>query len=271
MKEISEGVKSMAVVETDIWLSKWLSEPIKICEKICEKDGDIDGLNLYNYLTQFGMYRPNSSSQNQLVYLKENQTWEKVNNLFRVYKKKWDGPNIPIYIFPLGKGSQLFKSSGNKGGVSFTDKLFLFLSNLEDEKELEALFIHEYHHICRLNGITKSVKEYNLLDSLVLEGLAEDAVHEILGSKYVANWNKKLTGEQFKQYWHKYLEGNLNAAKGTKLHDQLLFGKGLLPKMLGYSCGYYLVRAYRQQNSYTTKETFRISSENFVKNVRLKA
>jgi uncharacterized protein YjaZ len=256
----------MAVEETDIWLTKWHDEPIKICDHILTKDKNIDGKMFYHYLLQFGMYRPSSNSKKLVMSLKKNKTWEKVNELLEKYKKSWGGPTIPIYIFPIGSGN-LVSPKGNKSGVSFEDKLFLFLSDLEDEKELEALFIHEYHHICRLNGIKKSMGEYTLLDSIVLEGLAEDTVHSILGFKYVASWNKKLTNEQFQTYWSKYLKDNLDVKKDTKQHDQLLYGKGLLPNMLGYSCGYHLVRKYTEQKSYSTKESFRISSENFVKNL----
>lgn len=210
------------------------------------------------------MYRPNANQEKVFEALDKNKTWEKVKRLFLLYKKKWNGPDIPIYIFPIGSGSGLFHSPQTKSGVSFPDKLFLFLSDLEDEREIEALFIHEYHHICRLNGLKKSINEYTLLDSLIMEGLAEDAVHEILGSKYVAKWSKMLSKESFKVYLEKYLQNNLTLKKGTHKHDQLLYGKGLLPNMLGYTCGYHIVRSFRLENSYSTKESFVLESEKFI-------
>lgn len=210
------------------------------------------------------MYRPNANQEKVFEALDKNKTWEKVKRLFLSYKKKWNGPDIPIYIFPIGSGSGLFHSSQTKSGVSFPDKLFLFLSDLEDEREIEALFIHEYHHICRLNGLKKSINEYTLLDSLIMEGLAEDAVHEILGSKYVAKWSKMLSKDSFKVYLEKYLQNNLTLKKGTHKHDQLLYGKGLLPNMLGYTCGYHIVRSFRLVNSYSTKESFVLESEKII-------
>jgi uncharacterized protein YjaZ len=210
------------------------------------------------------MYRPNTNQQIVFEALETSQTWEKVQRLYQKYKKKWNGPDIPIYIFPIGSGSGLFHSTQTKSGVSFTDKLFLFLSELEDERELEALFVHEYHHICRLNGLKKPIKEYTLLDSLIMEGLAEDAVHEIVGKEYVAKWCKMLSKENFKFYMEKYLQNHLTLKKGTPKHDQLLFGKGLLPNMLGYTCGYHIIRSFRLENSYSTKETFTMESEKFM-------
>lgn len=254
----------MGVENTAVWLKESINNPIKICEKICTNKSTENPEKLYNYLTQFGMYRTNGNQQEVFKALEKNQTWEKVKRLYSKYKKRWNGPDIPIYIFPIGSGSGLFHSPQIKSGVSFPDKLFLFLSDLEDERELEALFIHEYHHICRLNGINKSIKEYTLLDSLIMEGLAEDAVHEIIGSKYVAKWSKMLSEENFWYYMKKYLQENLTLKKGTLKHDQLLFGKGLLPNMLGYTCGYHIVRSYKLKNSYTTKESFTIKSDNFM-------
>lgn len=218
------------------------------------------------------MYRPNSQHNKVFEELIQNNIWEKIRVYYQRYRKKWNGPDIPIYIFPIGSGSSLVPDTNQrKSGVSFPDKLFLFLSKIEDEKEIEALFIHEYHHVCRMNGLKKSLKEYTLLDSLIMEGLAEDAVHEHLGEKYVASWNKNLSNNQFQLFWKKYLEKNLTLKKETYKHDQLLFGKGLLPNMLGYTCGYHIVSNFKLTNSYTTKESFFLPSENFVKKIISKA
>jgi uncharacterized protein YjaZ len=254
----------MGVEDTAGWLKELINEPIKICEKISNIERKESPEKLYEYLTQFGMYRPNAKLEKLFVDLEKSQIWDKVKRLFQKYKKKWNGPDIPIYIFPIGSSGGIFQSPKTKSGVSFPDKLFLFLSDIEDELEIEALFIHEYHHICRLNGLKKSIDEYTLLDSLVMEGLAEDAVHEILGSKYLAEWSKMLSEENFNFYMKKFLQNNLTLKKSTRKHDQLLFGRGLLPNMLGYTCGYHIVRSFRLKNSYTTKESFALESENFM-------
>ena len=48
------------------------------------------------------------------------------------------------------------------------------------KQELQALFAHEYNHVCRIH-ILKTLDEMTLLDSLILEGLAEDAVKDLYG------------------------------------------------------------------------------------------
>jgi uncharacterized protein YjaZ len=235
-----------------------------MCEKICNKKQKEDPSKLYPYLRQFGMYRPNKRAKEDFKSLQKNDIWNVVDRIFKKYQKEWNGPDYPIYIFPLETSNRFLGSRGNKSGVTFPDKLLLFLTDLKDEKELEALFIHEYHHLCRLNGLNKSIEEYTLLDSLIMEGLAEDAVCEYLGENYVAPWSKRLTKEKVEQFWKRYFENSLTIKKDHPKHDQLLFGKGLYPSMLGYTMGFNLVRIFRQEKSYSTKESFQISSENFI-------
>jgi uncharacterized protein YjaZ len=264
MDLLKKGVTILGVEDTAAWLKESINEPLKLCERIKSSERKENPEVLYEYLTQFGMYCPNAKQQMIFEALEKRQIWDKVKKLFLKYKKKWNGPDIPIYIFPISSGSGLFHSPQAKSGVSFPDKLFLFFSDIEDDLEIEALFIHEYHHTCRLHGLNKSLSEYTLLDSLIMEGLAEDAVHEIVGSKYVAKWSKMLSKENFKFFMEKYLQDHLTLKKGTLKHDQLLFGKGLLPSMLGYTCGYHIVRSFRLKNSYTTKESISMKSEKFM-------
>ncbi|HYK74421.1 MAG TPA: DUF2268 domain-containing protein [Pseudoneobacillus sp.] len=258
----------MGVEKTDIWLRDSFEHPIEICKDMCNfrKKNELE--QFYQYLVRFGMYRPNPESKRIYEELVKAGMWGKVHSLYEKYKKNWNGPHVPIYIFPIDKGSRfLFKSNQSKSGVSFQDKIFLFLSNIDDIQELEALFIHEYHHVCRMNGLNKPLNEYTLLDSIIMEGLAEDAVHEQIGRKYVANWSKELTNEQFQHFWKKYFNKHLTIKKKDSLHDHLLFGKGFVPKMLGYTCGYHLVRKYREQEHFSTKASFTMLPENFINNI----
>ncbi|MFD2443183.1 DUF2268 domain-containing protein [Bacillus sp. CGMCC 1.16607] len=257
----------MGIEKTNTWLKDSFNDPIAICKKISPSSSKKELNKLYQYLCQFGMYRPTKDCQTTYEELIKNKTWEKVQSYFQKYKKEWNGPDIPIYIFPIGNRNGLFfKSNNSKSGVSFQDKLFLFLSNVKDDKEIEALFVHEYHHVCRMNGLKKSISEYTLLDSLIMEGLAEDAVHEHLGKQYTASWSKELSDEHFQQYWKKYLKEHLAVKKSDSLHDHLLFGKGLVPNMLGYTCGYHLVRTYKKKKHFSTISSFLLSPEIFFKN-----
>ena len=56
--------------------------------------------------------------------------------------------------------------------------IFLFVCGRNSLEELKALLAHEYHHICRLHQIETKETEYTLLDTMIMEGLAEQAVTE---------------------------------------------------------------------------------------------
>ena len=162
-----------------------------------------------------------------------------VERIFQEYKRRWGGPDIPIYLFPIGQQRSFFSRQEEKvkGGVSYPDKMFLFLSNRLTAQEIEALFVHEYHHICRLKMQKKRFEDYTLLDSIIIEGLAEYSVLVHCGRNYLADWCSMYTEFQIENFWDKYLNKNLNLKKSEKLHDDLLYGFGRIPK-LNRICGW---------------------------------
>ncbi|MCM3682792.1 DUF2268 domain-containing protein [Mesobacillus subterraneus] len=182
------------------------------------------------------------------------------------YKKKWKGPDIPIFIFPMNESnSRLMKEGKGKSGVSFIDKLFLFLTPIDDLKQLEALFVHEYHHVCRMNGLKKSPAEYTLLDSIILEGLAEHAVAENCGDKFTGEWSRRYSTEYLSEFWKNDLSEKLSIKRNDRQHDQILFGLGSRPRLLGYAIGYEIIKQYKQHEYFTEKASFSIPSEDFIK------
>lgn len=208
------------------------------------------------------MYKPNRRTWLIFQKLKKENIWEKVTKLEEKYQKRWKGPAVDIYIFPINSGNFFRNSLGDKGGVSFKESMFLFLSPLEDDKELEALFIHEYHHVCRLNKQKKDIKEYSLLDSIVLEGLAEHAVEYYCGKNYKAKWCDIYSDKELNFYWEKLKDQIAHIKREEDLHDEILFGYRGYPKLLGYSLGYFIVKNTGNKN-FSTKINFYTRSEYF--------
>lgn len=262
----SQGmVKIMGIIRTDLWLNKDFSRVDKICERLSNVFNGDNSNKIYQYLTQFGMYKPNTKTYEIFEKLKEERYWEKVESIFRKYHKEWNGPDIPIYIFPLAAANTIFSNSiHRKSGVAFKDKLFLFLSHLEDEKELEALFVHEYHHTCRITSQNLKAEEATLLDSMILEGLAEYAVQEYCGKKYIANWCEYYSEKEIIQLWEKFLKKEKKTKKMSKKHDDILYGRGKLPKMAGYSAGFVIVSMYRREKDFTWKQSFSLEADGFI-------
>lgn len=256
MSEVNWG-EVMGIIRTEQWLEKEIDRPVKICERLEPYFKKQTAKEIYNQLMGFGMYRPSRAARNNLVHMKEQKAWDKVERLFNKYKHKWNGPDIPIFLFPVAQSGGFFiREVKSKAGVSFPDKMFLFLSTYDDPKEVEALLIHEYHHVCRLRLLDKRLEDYTLLDSIIIEGLAEYAVLKNCGREYLAPWCRMYKEKELLNFWEKYLKEQLNIKKHEKKHDELLYGGGRLPNLLGYAAGYQLIEHFYKNNNYSTKLSF---------------
>ncbi|WP_257391469.1 DUF2268 domain-containing protein [Cytobacillus gottheilii] len=220
---------------------------------------------LYQYLQNFGMYTPNRKTYEYYQDMKKQDVWKKADEFFTLYQRKWKGPDVPVYIFPVKAMQSIFvRHQLGKSGVSFKDKIFLFLAPAQDLKELEALFVHEYHHVCRMNAIKKKISEYTLLDSIVLEGLAEHAVRIFCGEDYVSEWSTYYTKKEIETYWVQFIESHLRKKKTERLHDHILFGKRNVPDMLGYAAGYVMISKYTETNKFTLSDSLTKPAEAFL-------
>ncbi|RSD29490.1 hypothetical protein EJA10_01755 [Mesobacillus subterraneus] len=212
------------------------------------------------------MYKPDRRTKKIYEQLKVKGFWKLIERIFTKYKKKWNGPDIPIFIFPMDESNaRLMREGKGKSGVSFMDKMFLFLTPVEDEKEIEALFVHEYHHVCRMQAQKRNPEEYTLLDSIILEGLAEHAVADHCGKKYTGEWSRRYSTKSLAEYWKKDISEKLSINRNDVLHDQILFGLGSRPRLLGYALGYEIVKQYKQRENFTEKTSFIIPSTEFTK------
>jgi len=251
----------MGVIQTNQWLDNDFNDILAICRRLKESFQGADENEIFHFLSKKGLYKPTFFSKIEYHKLKKLKVWDKIQYYYRLYKKKWDGPNIPIYIFPIHHS---YNQILQKTGITFHDKIILFLSPLEDEREYEAIFVHEYHHATRLNKMKKPLSDYTFLDSMVMEGLAENAVEEYCGSKYLAKWCLYYSGKTIEKYWDLYLLNNLNIKLDHPLHDALLYGKRHFPKMVGYAAGYYLIYQYKQRNHFSTIAFLDTPSETFL-------
>jgi uncharacterized protein YjaZ len=263
---VGNGGNGMGVIRTDQWLENDFDNPLKICEKLKSYFNEENVRGIYQQLVKFRMYRPSRMSEKNFQHMKKYNAWEMVERLFNKYRDLWSGPDIPVFLFPLEERRGFFikKTERNKSGVSYPDKMFLFLSNYDDPMEIEALFVHEYHHVCRLRALGKKMNEYTLLDSLIIEGLAEYAVLHHCGRKYIADWCSEYSEKELSFYWDKYLKKHPNTTKGERIHDELLFGGGRIPPLLGYAIGYHMVGKFFKNRNFSTKLTFKIPAEDFI-------
>ncbi|MCL1701872.1 DUF2268 domain-containing putative Zn-dependent protease [Lysinibacillus sp. Bpr_S20] len=238
----------MSVIPTDEWLNELIvsqkldnSKNLEdlqrtiLCSRLVEIfiGGSPDEIQFE--LQQQGLFQ--SHEKIDIHKLKKQNVWEVVQKEFIYLKEKWSGPNIPIYIFPITQEQAITK----KNGVAYPNALFLYIEELE-KQELKALFTHEYNHVCRLHYLNKSLDEVTLLDSLILEGLAECAVEEIYGDKWLAPWLKYYSLDEMLKIWEEHFLPQMNS-QGLNNHVEFLYG-GKLPQWIGYCIGYEIVRTY---------------------------
>ena len=253
----------LGVVRTDEWLEKEIDRPWELCRKAAPEHEDY--YDFYRYLCQFGMYRRSRQAKNIFIQLKATNVWNKIEQLYTYYQKKWDGDNVDIFIFPMDHRNRRFISeTKGKSGITFGDKMFLFLTEIDSEKNLESLFIHEYHHVNRMKRLAKKASDYTLLDSLIFEGMAEHAVKEYCGEAYIASWCKEYPERELQYVWDRYFKHHIHISRMDRKHDDLLFGQRGLPKMIGYAIGYKLINDYKKKHSYKTKDHFGTDSSIFI-------
>ncbi|WP_273717002.1 DUF2268 domain-containing protein [Alkalihalobacillus pseudalcaliphilus] len=217
---------------------------------------------LHHYFLALGLVHPNvnvKSLDNQPF--REN-LWKVAQQKFLHLRKKWEGPDIPIFILPIEREREdLIRDVGGKTGVSTESMICLFIDPFIKKEQLFSLIVHEYHHICRLER-TKNLEEtITLLESIIMEGLAEVAVKEEVGQKALAPWVNNYNLEECLVLFDYYYRDHL-LLKGRKNYRHLLNGdrKAGIPRMLGYSIGYMIVDNVIEKNHYSTKELLSMSA-----------
>ncbi|WP_429339186.1 DUF2268 domain-containing protein [Ornithinibacillus bavariensis] len=256
-------MKQLTVIRTDKWLEKAYQKPDEIFKKLSSYFDNADEKDVAMYLTQHGMYyKPVRNGEALVESLRKKNVWGIVQQEEEKLSKLWKGNNIPIFIFPSNTyNRQIMEQYNGRSGLSFRDKLFLFISDINSEDEIRALFTHEYNHCCRLAHNPKDEKDYSLLDVIVLEGMAEQAVNERYGKELQAPWTQYYTQEEAEKIWKSIVQPNADLPKSSRRVTEILYGKKLFPHMAGYCVGYYLVNRYCQQTGKESKDLLSIPSE----------
>ena len=182
--------------------------------------------------------------------------WPIVDKQLNELMTSWDGPNVPVYILPIAH-------EHIKNGVAYRDGICLFVSERLSIKELHALITHEYHHMCR-RLLTEDPP--TLMDSLMMEGLAEDAVEILFGSDTLGYWTQNYSMNEVQNYWESHFVQALDE-KGLHHHIPYLFGHEQLnlPPCIGYCIGYRIVQAFKKRcGPFSIKQLMHMKSEDII-------
>jgi uncharacterized protein YjaZ len=249
----------MAVIRTDALLLKHYDEPLVVCKRLLRYIPFASEKEVYTYLKMQGMYEPVSGGKDSVKNLQESRLWSKLQREFESLSTWLEGPDIPIFIFPLYRLFALERKV-NKNGMATKEVILLFGELNITLQEWKALLTHEYHHVVRMH-VLEGKENDTLLDSMIMEGLAEYAVYERLGESYNAEWTKLYTKEEAISMWRRLIRKKQETKKNTKQHDILLNGLGFYPAMFGYNIGYYIVQDFVHHRKSTTTELLKMSAK----------
>ncbi|KGP71859.1 DUF2268 domain-containing protein [Pontibacillus yanchengensis] len=276
----------MSVIETFGWLNEFnkacrgntfhLENLFRIqCETLCypieQYESDVQGEELQFLLLQYGLFEPDEYEymEQALTNLKRMHIWSVIEKEYHRLKRLWNGPDVNVFIFPI-KQAHLpeCKRIAPKNGVTYKNAIFLFLSPFLVLNEVRALFAHEYHHICRLSNYDKkvNVEQPALKDVIILEGLAENAVKQLYGEKWLGPWYNRYTFETIKELWIHYYIPNLDITS-ERAQSIFLYGEEgtLFPAWIGYAVGYEIVNSYHTKQQCNYKNLLTLSTEELIR------
>lgn len=252
----------MKIFATDQWLKQYQASKTGsqdadfrlqqnlLCTGIRSLFPDAELSDIHLHLLENGLFLPSSTDQKLIEQLCNGSYWKLAEKELDQLKREWNGPAVSIFIFPANLANeQLRIDFQGKSGLAHHDKIFLFISDKTSEAAFWALLTHEYNHVCRLQFLNKNEYEITLLDSMIMEGLAEAAVAKHLSKAYIAPWTTIYSREYARCYWEKWVKGQMNIRKTKLRHQHLMYGDKEIPKWLGYNMGFHLVQSYMENTN----------------------
>ncbi len=259
-------VFKLSVINTSKWLREFIRQRKKVgsqqylelqrevlCEPIAEYFEEYHAVQLQKYFLENGLFYPDAKILNELKGLEKKNIWKLLQKFYETLKEEWNGEEATIFVFPVEKRNEIImKELSGKMGISFNQVILLFMTKDLSEKEIKALLTHEYNHVCRLTAQKKEFNELTLLDSILIEGMAEVAVEKTVGKEALAPWVSLYSKEELLRYWQRIFR--LLHVQGKENHDSVLYGahssqRHGFPKWFGYCLGYQIVSSFVRNNT----------------------
>ncbi|CAM4090684.1 hypothetical protein BAMA_17345 [Bacillus manliponensis] len=254
----------MGVMQTAEWMRAHYREPEKICERFTTYIPFRKEM-IYRFLVSKGMFRPIKDGEREIDELQKKKIWDQLAIEYEELKEWLGGPDVPVFILLSDSYNKIVQQEYNgKAGLSMRDALFLFISSKNTIAELRALLTHEYHHICRIYNSKKKEENYTLLDTMIMEGLAEQAVYERHSASCYAPWTNYYEKEDVIDFWNRFVKGKCHVLRGTREHDIILNGLGAYPKMAGYNIGFHIVKDCVQSEKENSLSLLKLEAEDIL-------
>ncbi|KIL48437.1 DUF2268 domain-containing protein [Jeotgalibacillus campisalis] len=272
----------MSVVNTRIWIKKFIEQCEKnprknpaafqvesICTPLQSVFPHIPPKDLMALLLKHGLFNAKEWQEISRINIDPSlqDPWVTIEKDFQLLKKRWNGPDCPIYILPIRTDLKTSDESPfEKNGLAFKQGVFLFISPSLSLGSLKAIFAHEYNHVCRLHQLNVPIEKMTLKESLIIEGLGEYSVKELGGERFLAPWTHLYTEAERIKIWKKAFLPELTR-EGTDHHRKFLYGtnKKALPKWIGYHIGFHIICSYIEQNGpRSMKQLLTVSSDEII-------
>ncbi|SEO15922.1 Uncharacterized protein YjaZ [Amphibacillus marinus] len=212
----------------------------------------IDSLALVDLkwlLEQHGLFQPAANNHKQIEQLLNSDVWQQVDDLYKHFQEQWHGPDTKIILLPADLNNNVLTKKFNCiSGLTVQATIFLFITDKILPEQLKALIVHEYSHAYRLS----TTRRLTLLDTIILEGVAEYLVHAYCDSNLQTSglFSSPLKKASFLSVWNKWVKPNLTIYERHPLHSRIMYGNVEdLPDLAGYQVGYYLVSEWARQTN----------------------
>lgn len=181
------------------------------------------------------------------------QEQSRIKKIIRLtIKRCFDKSAIPplpvhVFIFPWLGTQYEHKLKGVNGFTVYLGTMHLYISDDKfSVKELKATIVHELNHVIAYHHHNTIATERTLLESMVLEGMADVFRESIIGGE-VSAWSSALN----EQECHNYLESLKYSldSKDYRLYNEVFFGaEGKYKKWTGYALGYRIFKSFFTAN-----------------------
>ena len=150
---------------------------------------------------------------------------------------------ITIYVLPWFPTDDDDMFNGVTGVTSWQSTFQILISSENfSEQSLRETVAHEYNHAVFLCHHLPSNK--TILDSMVMEGLAEHFREEVVGGEK-SPWSKALSEKEVVESLK--LIGDDLSTINYQLHSDIFFGSDTYDRWTGYSAGYKIVESFLEK------------------------
>ncbi|MBM7540973.1 DUF2268 domain-containing protein [Amphibacillus cookii] len=265
----------MAIVDTKALLAEYMrhrEEPAAQLEYVIQPISayfdDTDPIELQWCLQSYGLFQENELNNNHIEQFVSSNIWDDIETDFTVLQYNWQGPEVALFLLPSDcNNQQLMDTFHGVSGLSYADKLFLFIHKDSSHQQIQALLTHEYSHVYRLKRLYKRDDQLTLGDSIILEGIAEKIVRLNADEDSTYNTALKYSDDQLSNaqlLWQQVVKKNLNLPNHHPFHDRIMYGGGEIPHSTGYLVGYALVNRWCQLHQPTIIDLLNIPANHIL-------